>query len=129
MNHILLFELAVTLALASSAPAGGAGPDEFVRVRDAAAAPFVLVEQGQPTAEIVVASQSELIRNLQATGKPLVLAALKSPSDWIEVDSTHPNSPSFVATFGTLPGQISGLVDILLGRTTPISANPLPGLP
>ncbi len=63
MNHTLLLELAVTLALASSAAAGGAGPDGFVRVRDAAAAPFVLVEQGHPSAEIVVASQSELIRN------------------------------------------------------------------
>ncbi len=64
-THVLINTLAMTLtlALACSASAVEAWPDGFVRVRDASAVPFLLVEQGQPTANFVVGSQSELVRN------------------------------------------------------------------
>jgi len=102
VNHLLLFELAVTLALASSESAGEARPDGFVRVRDAAAAPFVLVEQGQPTAEIVVASQSELIRNaadwISAFARDRTGAQLKL------VNAAKAGSRQVVVAIGNDPG-------------------------
>jgi beta-N-acetylhexosaminidase len=69
--------------------------------------------------------QAELVNKLLSTGTPVVVIALKSPTDLLE----FPHAPTFLATFGTTAGQIQGVVDILVGKTGPTGSNPLPALP
>jgi beta-N-acetylhexosaminidase len=68
--------------------------------------------------------QVELVNNLRQTGVPLVIVAIKSPTDILEI----PQVGTYLAMFGTTPGQEGALVDILLGRMQPQGGNPLPGL-
>ncbi|MEW5872544.1 MAG: glycoside hydrolase family 3 N-terminal domain-containing protein [Chloroflexota bacterium] len=69
--------------------------------------------------------QAALVNNLLATGRPVLVVMLKSPTDLLE----FPGAPGVLATFGTTQGQIQGLVDALVGRYQPVGQNPLQGLP
>jgi len=69
--------------------------------------------------------QVELVNRFQATGVPLIVVALKSPTDIIE----FPQISTYLATFGTTPGQIEALAEILVGDYQAKGVNPLPGLP
>jgi beta-N-acetylhexosaminidase len=68
--------------------------------------------------------QATLVKRLQKTGVPLVVTALKSPTDILD----FPDIPTYLATFGTTPGQIQALADILAGTLQATGVNPLPGL-
>lgn len=68
--------------------------------------------------------QVNLVQSMVASGKPLIVTALKSPTDLLE----FPGVTTFIATFGTTDGQIQGLVDALVGKFHPTGVNPLPGL-
>jgi beta-N-acetylhexosaminidase len=68
---------------------------------------------------------SDLVAALSRTGRPLVVAALTSPTDLLE----FPGLRAFICTFGTTRGQMQGLVEILLGTRQATGKNPLPGLP
>lgn len=59
------------------------------------------------------------------TGKPVLFVALRSPTDVL----AYPGAESVLATFGTTPGALSALADLLLGQSPPLGVNPLPGLP
>ena len=59
--------------------------------------------------------QIQSVQRLQASGKPLVVAALKSPFDRLD----FANVATFLATFGTTPGQVQQLADILAGTAQP----------
>ena len=68
--------------------------------------------------------QAMLVKRLQKTGVPLVVVALKSPTDILD----FPDIPTYLATFGTTPGQIQALANVLAGTMQPVGVNPLPGL-
>ena len=69
--------------------------------------------------------QANLVNNLLNSGRPVVVAALKSPVDVLD----FPTAPTYLSTFGTTAGQLDALADILTGETEASGANPLPGLP
>lgn len=68
--------------------------------------------------------QIELVDQLLKSGVPLIVVAIKSPTDILE----FPEVGTYLAMFGTTLGQERALVDILVGRRTPMGLNPLPGL-
>jgi beta-N-acetylhexosaminidase len=69
--------------------------------------------------------QTTLANLLDAAGPPLVLVALKSPTDILE----YPQAMTFMATFGTKEGQIQALADILTGKVQASGTMPLIHLP
>jgi len=69
--------------------------------------------------------QPSLVQGLLEGGKPLIVVALKSPTDILD----FPEVLTYLATFGTTSGQIKGLTDILLGQVLYSGVNPLPQLP
>jgi beta-N-acetylhexosaminidase len=68
--------------------------------------------------------QSMLVKRMQKTGVPLVVVALKSPTDILD----FPDIPTYLTTFGTTDGQIHTLAGVLAGDTQATGVNPLPGL-
>jgi beta-N-acetylhexosaminidase len=69
--------------------------------------------------------QINLVTALHATEQPLIVVALKSPTDILD----FPVVGTYLTTFGTTRGQLSGLADVLVGRSTPVGQSPLPGIP
>jgi beta-N-acetylhexosaminidase len=69
--------------------------------------------------------QIELVNRLQATDPPMIVVALKSPTDILE----FPQISTYVATYGTTGGQLHGLAEALVGRWQLVGQNPLPNLP
>jgi len=65
--------------------------------------------------------QSRLVAGVQATGKPLVVVAMRSPAD--EVD--FPPQTTVVGMLGTLPAQQEALVKVLMGEMEAEGVNPL----
>ncbi len=68
--------------------------------------------------------QVELVQRLVASGTPLIVVAIKSPTDILE----FPDVSTFIAMYGTTPGQEQALIDALVGRAALQGVNPLPGL-
>jgi beta-N-acetylhexosaminidase len=68
--------------------------------------------------------QADLVNQLRESGKPLVVVAIKSPTDILE----FPDVSTYIAMFGTTPGQEQALIDALVGRAILQGVNPLPGL-
>jgi beta-N-acetylhexosaminidase len=68
--------------------------------------------------------QTALVQELLGSGVPLIVVALKSPTDLLD----FPDIPTYLATFGTTSGQIRGLAEILTGQTDLTGVNPLPQL-
>lgn len=65
--------------------------------------------------------QADLANKLIDKDIPVIIVALKSPTDLLE----FPQAPVYLATFGTTHGQLNALVDILTGVTKPLGNNPL----
>jgi beta-N-acetylhexosaminidase len=68
--------------------------------------------------------QPLLVNNLLKTDVPVVVVALRTPTDLLE----FPNAPTYLTTCGTTPGQVQALADILAGAAQPAGSNPLPGI-
>jgi beta-N-acetylhexosaminidase len=68
--------------------------------------------------------QMEMVNRLLAEEIPLVVVALKSPTDLLE----FPQVSTYMATHGTTAGQIQGLANALTGGREPVGISPLPGL-
>jgi beta-N-acetylhexosaminidase len=68
--------------------------------------------------------QARLVNKLLDRSIPLAAIAIKSPTDILE----YPRVQTYLAMFGTTPGQEQALLDILLGDQEPQGQNPLPGL-
>ena len=68
--------------------------------------------------------QVELVQRLVESGTPLIVVAIKSPTDILE----FPYVSTFIAMYGTTPGQEQALIDALVGRAALQGVNPLPGL-
>jgi beta-N-acetylhexosaminidase len=69
--------------------------------------------------------QVRLVGNLQLTGVPMIVVALKSPTDILD----FPEIKTYLTTFGTTLGQLQALADALIGDYNPSAQSPLPGLP
>jgi beta-N-acetylhexosaminidase len=68
--------------------------------------------------------QSRLAQKLISSANPVIIIALKSPTDFVDFPTTH----TYIATFGTTPGQIQALANILSGQAQAYGRNPLPGI-
>lgn len=74
---------------------------------------------GQPTA--AAAAQTRLVRALLATGKPVVVAAMRNPYDV----ASFPEAPTVLDTYGYTSDQISSLVRVLFGEVNPTGKLPV----
>ena len=68
--------------------------------------------------------QGDLVNRLEQSGVPLVVVAIKSPTDILE----FPNVGTYLVMFGTTHGQEQALLDAITGRAMPVGVNPLPRL-
>jgi beta-N-acetylhexosaminidase len=74
---------------------------------------------GQPTA--AAAAQTRLVRALLATGKPVVVAAMRNPYDV----ASFPEAPTVLDTFGYTADQVESLVRVLFGEVNPSGRLPV----
>ena len=79
----------------------------------------VAASTGQPTAG--AAAQTRLVRALLATGKPVVVAAMRNPYDI----ASFPEAPTVLDTFGYTTHQIESLVRVLFGEVNPVGRLPV----
>ena len=79
----------------------------------------VAASTGQPTA--AAAAQTRLVRALLATGKPVVVAAMRNPYDI----ASFPEAPTVLDTFGYTTHQIESLVRVLFGEVSPVGRLPV----
>jgi beta-N-acetylhexosaminidase len=68
---------------------------------------------GQPTA--AAAAQTRLVKALLATGKPVVVAAVRNPYDV----ASFPDAPTVLDTYGYTADQTESLVRVLFGEVNP----------
>ena len=69
--------------------------------------------------------QGNLVNSLLDGGQKLIVIALKSPTDILD----FPGATTYLASMGTTPGQLDGIIDALTGETQPSGQIPFPGLP
>ncbi|MFC7491627.1 MULTISPECIES: glycoside hydrolase family 3 protein [unclassified Knoellia] len=74
---------------------------------------------GQPTA--AAAAQTKLVKALLATGKPVVVAAMRNPYDV----ASFPEAPTVVDTFGYTAHQVESLVRVMFGEVNPVGKLPV----
>jgi beta-N-acetylhexosaminidase len=74
---------------------------------------------GQPTA--AAAAQTRLVRALLATGKPVVVAAMRNPYDV----ASFPEAPTVLDTYGYTADQIESLVRVMFGEVNPSGRLPV----
>jgi beta-N-acetylhexosaminidase len=74
---------------------------------------------GQLTA--AAAAQTRLVRALLATGKPVVVAAMRNPYDV----ASFPEAPTVLDTYGYTPDQVESLVRVLFGEVNPSGLLPV----
>jgi len=79
----------------------------------------VAASTGQPTP--AAAAQTSLVRALLATGKPVVVAAMRNPYDI----ASFPEAPTVLDTFGYTTHQIESLVRVLFGEVNPVGRLPV----
>lgn len=65
-----------------------------------------------------------LVENFLQVNPAMVVVALKSPTDI----RAFPGVPAYLALYGTTPGALQGLLEVLLSGWEPPGKNPLPGL-
>ena len=74
---------------------------------------------GQPTAS--AAAQTRLVRALLATGKPVVVAAMRNPYDV----ASFPEASTVLDTYGYTAHQVESLVRVLFGEVNPTGRLPV----
>jgi beta-N-acetylhexosaminidase len=74
---------------------------------------------GQPTA--AATAQTRLVRALLATGKPVVVAAMRNPYDV----ASFPEAPTVLDTYGYTAGQVESLLRVLFGEVDPTGLLPV----
>ena len=74
---------------------------------------------GQPTAAAV--AQTQLVRALLATGKPVVVAAMRNPYDV----ASFPEAPTVLDTYGYTADQVESLARVLFGEVNPTGRLPV----
>jgi beta-N-acetylhexosaminidase len=79
----------------------------------------IVAGTGQPTT--AAAAQTSLVRALLATGKPVVVAAMRNPYDV----ASFPEAPTVIDTFGYTSHQVESLVRVLFGEVNPVGRLPV----
>ncbi len=79
----------------------------------------VSASTGQPTAAAV--AQTTLVRALLATGKPVVVAAMRNPYDV----ASFAEAPTVLDTYGYTTHQVESLVRVLFGEVNPVGRLPV----
>jgi beta-N-acetylhexosaminidase len=79
----------------------------------------VTASTGEPTAS--AAAQTRLVRALLATGKPVVVAAMRNPYDV----ASFPEAPTVVDTYGYTTHQVESLVRVMFGEVAPTGKLPV----
>ena len=74
---------------------------------------------GEPTA--AATAQTQLVGALLATGKPVVVAAMRNPYDV----ASFPEAPTVLDTYGYTADQIESLVRVLFGEVNPTGRLPV----
>jgi beta-N-acetylhexosaminidase len=74
---------------------------------------------GQPMA--AAGAQTTLVRALLATGKPVVVAAMRNPYDV----ASFPEAPTVLDSFGYTTHQVESLVRVLFGEVDPVGRLPV----
>jgi beta-N-acetylhexosaminidase len=74
---------------------------------------------GQPTAGAV--AQTQLVKALLATGKPVVVAAMRNPYDV----ASFAEAPTVLDTYGYTSHQVESLVRVLFGEVNPAGRLPV----
>ena len=74
---------------------------------------------GQPTA--AAAAQTQLVQALLATGKPVVVAAMRNPYDV----ASFAEAPTVLDTYGYTAHQVESLVRVLFGEVNPTGRLPV----
>jgi beta-N-acetylhexosaminidase len=74
---------------------------------------------GQPTAGAT--AQTQLVRALLSTGKPVVVAAMRNPYDI----ASFPEAPTVLDTYGYTAGQVESLVRVLFDEVNPTGRLPV----
>ena len=74
---------------------------------------------GEPTA--AATAQTQLVGALRATGKPVVVAAMRNPYDV----ASFPEAPTVLDTYGYTADQIESLVRVLFGEVNPTGRLPV----
>jgi len=77
------------------------------------------VTTGLPTAS--AAAQQALVRALLATGKPVVVSAMRNPYDVSRLTGV----PTFLATYGYTAGSVESLTRVLFGEVNPAGRLPV----
>lgn len=67
------------------------------------------------------AGQLDLVRALQATGKPVVAVAVRDP-----YDAAHVDVPAWIASYSDKPVAMESVTKVLFGETTPAGKLPVP---
>ena len=101
----------------NAAVAAAAGNDILVVSTNNAYA--IDASTGQPTAS--AAAQTRLVRALLATGKPVVVAAMRNPYDV----ASFPEAPTVLDTYGYTADQTESLVRVLVGEVNPTGRLPV----
>jgi beta-N-acetylhexosaminidase len=97
-------------AVANAVAAAGSADLVLVPTNNAYA---VDAATGRPTA--AAAAQTALVRALLATGKPVVVAAMRNPYDV----ASFPEAPTVLDTYGYTADQVGSLVRVLFGEVDP----------
>jgi beta-N-acetylhexosaminidase len=74
---------------------------------------------GQPTA--AAAAQTRLVQALLATGRPIVVAAMRNPYDV----ASFPEASTVLDTYGYTADQVESLVRVLFGEVNPTGRLPV----
>ena len=74
---------------------------------------------GQPTAS--AAAQTKLVKALLATGKPVVVAAMRNPYDV----ASFPEASTVLDTYGYTSDQVESLVKVMFGEVDPSGRLPV----
>ena len=74
---------------------------------------------GQPTPSAL--AQTQLVRALLATGKPVVVAAMRNPYDV----ASFAEAPTVLDTYGYTTHQVESLVRVLFGEVNPVGRLPV----
>ncbi len=79
----------------------------------------VSAETGQPTP--AAAAQTRLVKALLATGKPVVVTAMRNPYDV----ASFPEAPTVLDSYGYTSHQIEALVKVMYGEVNPTGKLPV----
>jgi beta-N-acetylhexosaminidase len=66
-------------------------------------------------------AQTQLVRALLSTGKPVVVAAMRNPYDI----ASFPEAPTVLDTYGYTADQVASLVRVLFDEVNPIGRLPV----